>query len=66
MVKTLILLKETFVKPKTHDKTGDKQSDITDMHDLECEESAEKRRNEKGHGLKILTTIKCLVDYQLL
>ena len=36
-------------------ETGDKQSDITDMPDLESEEYAEQGRKQKGQGLKILT-----------
>ena len=37
------------------DETGDEQLDTTDMSDLETEESAEERGNERGQGLKILT-----------
>ena len=33
----------------------DEQSDTTDMPDLESEESAAQRRNQRGQGLKILT-----------
>ena len=33
------------------DKTDDKQSEATDMPDLESEESPEQRRKEKGQGL---------------
>ena len=53
-------LKEILVRPKTDDKTGDKtdgeQPGITDMPDLDSEQSAEQRRNKKGKGFKILTT----------
>ena len=38
-----------------------------DMPELESEESAAQRRNQRGQGLKILTPKhKCLVEYQLL
>ena len=37
------------------EKERDEQPDITDMPDLESEESAEQRRNQQGKGLKILT-----------
>ena len=46
------LLKETL-KPK--DEETDEQPDTIDMPELESEESAEKIRNQKGVGLKILT-----------
>ena len=36
-------------------KKSDKQPDTTDMPDLESEESATQRRDQKGQGLKILT-----------
>ena len=37
-----------------------KQLDATDMPDLETEESASQRRNQKGQGLKILTSEQML------
>ena len=37
------------------DKADNEQLDTKDMPDLEGEESAEQRRNQKGQGLKILT-----------
>ena len=46
------LLKETL-KPK--DEETDEQPDTINMPELESEESAEKIRNQKGVGLKILT-----------
>ena len=46
------LLKETL-KPK--DEETDEQPDTIDMPELESEESADKIRNQKGVGLKILT-----------
>ena len=52
-------LKEIFVRLKTDDKkddeTDDEQLDTIDMSDLEREESAEQRKNQRGQGLKILT-----------
>ena len=42
---------ETFNEPKTDDE----QLDTTDMSELESEESAARRRNQQGKGLKILT-----------
>ena len=36
------------------------------MSDLDSEESAKQRRKKIGQGLKVLTQIKCLEDYQLL
>ena len=40
---------------ESDDKRDDEQLDTTDMSDLESEESAERSRNQRGHGLKILT-----------
>ena len=37
------------------DKADNEQLDTTDMPDLESEESSEKRRNQRGQGLKKLT-----------
>ena len=37
-----------------------KQLDATDMPDLETEESASQRRNQKGQGLKMLTSEQML------
>ena len=37
------------------DKADNEQLDPTDMPDLESEESAEQRRNQRGQGLKTLT-----------
>ena len=56
-------LKEIFVRLKTDDETDDKKDDETDdeqldtidMPDLEREESAKQRKNQRGQGLKILT-----------
>ena len=42
---------ETYGDETDGDETGGKQSDITDMPNLE----SEQRRNKKGQGLKILT-----------
>ena len=44
-------------RQKADDKKDetDEQLDTTDMPDLESEESATQRRNEKGQGLIILT-----------
>ena len=50
MIETLILLKE-ILKPKK----SDEEPNTTDMTELESEESAAKRRNQPGQGLKILT-----------
>ena len=44
---------QELIKP--NDKKTDKQPDTTDMPELESEESAEKRINQQGKGLKILT-----------
>ena len=70
MVEILSLLKEIILKPKADDETDgdktyghktdgddadDKQPDVTDMSDLESEESAKQRRKQKVDGLKILT-----------
>ena len=43
------------------DNETDEQPDTIDMSDLESEESAEKRRNEEGQGLKILTPDQMLI-----
>ena len=51
-VDTLSLLKEIL---KPIDEETDEQPDTTDMYKLESEESAEKIRNQKGVGFKILT-----------
>ena len=62
-------LEEIFMGFKTNDKadetddktdeadddTDSEQPDTTDTPDLESEESAEQRRNQKRQGLKILT-----------
>ena len=40
---------------KTDEEDNDEQLDTTDIPKLESEVSAEQRRKEKGHGLKILT-----------
>ena len=50
MIETLILLNE-ILKPKK----SDEEPNTTDMTELESEESAAKRRNQPGQGLKILT-----------
>ena len=67
MVDIFRQLTEIFLGCKTDDKTeyeagdetdyetDDEQSDTTDMPAFESEESDEKRRNQKGEGLKILT-----------
>ena len=52
MVKILSLLKEIL---KSTDKKTDEQPDTTNMPELESEVSAEQRRNQKEHGLKMLT-----------
>ena len=49
-----VKLRKQKVDGKT-DETGDEQLDATDMPELENEESAEQRRNEREQGLKILT-----------
>ena len=48
------------------DKSYTPEGTSRDMPDLESEESAERRRNQQGQGLKIPTPKKCLVDYQFL
>ena len=60
IVKTMSVLRE-ILKTKSN-----KQTDTTDMPELESEESTAERRKIDGKGLKILTQVKCLVDYQLL
>ena len=40
---------------KSDDKTDNEQPNTTNMSELEIDESAEERRNQKGKGLKILT-----------
>ena len=52
MIKILSLLKETI---NPNDKKIDEQPDTANMPELESEEPAEKRRNQQGKGLKILT-----------
>ena len=52
------MLGEVFTSFNLYDKKADKkaddeQPDTTDMPDLESEESAEQRRNQRGRGLKI-------------
>ena len=42
-------------KKRTEKKPDDDQPDITNMADLESEESAEQRRNQTGRRLIILT-----------
>ena len=56
-------LEEIFIKSKTNNETDDEaddevdneQPDTTSMPALDSEESAEQKRNKKGHGLKELT-----------
>ena len=55
IVEILSLLKEI---PKS--QKSNKQPDTTDMPELESEESAAKRRNQQGQGLKILTSDQIL------
>ena len=50
MVEIMWLLKE-IPRPKK----SDEKPDTTDIPELESEESAAKRRNQEGQGLKILT-----------
>ena len=40
---------------KSDDKADNEQRGTTDTPDLEIEESAERRRKQKGQGIKILT-----------
>ena len=47
-------------RQKADDKTGDEQPLTTDMPDLESEESTAQRREQEGHGLKILTPLQML------
>ena len=61
MVEILALLKQIIAEP-TDDKTDvepnektEKQPGTNDIPDIESEESAEQRRNQRGEGLKILT-----------
>ena len=66
MVDIFKQLKEIFVRrvtdDKIYDKTYDKtdyetdeqQPDTIDMPDIESEQSAEQRKNERGQGLKVL------------
>ena len=49
-IMSILLLLEETLKPKS-----DIQPNTTDMPQLENEESAAKRRNQPGQGLKILT-----------
>ena len=51
------MLKEILVPSN---KKSDKQPDTTDMPELESEESAAQRRNQRGQGLKILTSNQML------
>ena len=51
MLEILNYLREIFNESKTYDE----QPDTTDIPELESEESAAQRRNQKGKGLKILT-----------
>ena len=44
---------QELIKP--NDKKTDEQPDTMDMPELKSEESAEKRINQQGKGLKILT-----------
>ena len=55
-------LEEIFMGPKADEEVDDEaddktdeQPDITDMPELESEESTAKRREHEGKGLKILT-----------
>ena len=48
---------EIFNEPKTDDE----QPYTTNMPELESEESAAQRRNQKGQGLKILTPNQMLI-----
>ena len=54
-------LRDIFKRPKTDgdkkdgDETDDEQPDTADMSDLESDESAGQRKNQRGQGLKILT-----------
>ena len=50
MVEIMWLLKE-IPRPKK----SDEKPDTTDIPELESEESAAKRRNQEGQGLKIIT-----------
>ena len=52
MIKILSLLKEII---KSNDKKADEQPDVTNMPELESEESAAERRNQQGEEVKILT-----------
>ena len=52
IVEILSLSKEI---PKSKDKKTDEQPDIAYMPELESDESAEKEKNQRGQGLKILT-----------
>ena len=54
MVKILSQLTELVERPPY------RQPDTTDIPELESEESAEKRRNQQGKGLKILTANQML------
>ena len=53
MVEVLSALKEI-------PKFKDEQTDTTDMAELESQESAAQRRNQRGQGLKILTPSQML------
>ena len=53
---TFLLPKDAAHKNRAKlDDENDKETDTEDMSDLETEESAEQRRNQRGQGLKILT-----------
>ena len=44
-------------KLDTEEQESNEQPGTTNTPELECEESAAKRRNQQGQGLKILTSI---------
>ena len=47
-------------KLDTEEQESNEQPDTTNTPELECEESAAKRRNQQGQGLKILTSDQIL------
>ena len=50
--------KESVGSDKTKHHETDEQPDTTDMPELESQETAAKRREHEGKGLKILTPQK--------
>ena len=58
--KAIFPCKDGFKVGKESDEESDKQTDITDMPDLETEECAAEKTNQQIQGLKVLTTNQML------